>query len=112
MIAELCERFDIGGRVREAALTAYERTTTLTYAAQQRVAANVLKAFLDEGLVESDFAGSTGYGYDDAARARYESLLARVLGAERAIARLSIVSGTHAIVAALAAVTKPGRTLL
>ncbi|HEY2555091.1 MAG TPA: methionine gamma-lyase family protein, partial [Candidatus Cybelea sp.] len=36
----------------------------------------------------------------------------RVLGAQRALARLSIVSGTHAIVAALAACTPPSRTLL
>lgn len=112
MIAQLCEQFGIGGPVRKAALAAYEATTTLTYEPQRRVHVNVLQAFIDEGLVESDFAGSTGYGYDDSARSRYESLLARVLGAERAIARLSIVSGTHAIVAALAACTPPGRALL
>jgi len=112
MIEMLCERFGIGGRVREAALRAYERTAVLAYPAQQRVAANVLQAFLDEGLVESDFAGTVGYGYDDAARERYESLLARVLGTERALARLSIVSGTHAIVAAMAACTPRGKTLI
>jgi cystathionine beta-lyase family protein involved in aluminum resistance len=112
MIAELCERFDITGRVKEAALEAERRTSTLTYDAQQRVQRKVLAAFLDEGISESDLAGTTGYGYDDAARARYESLLARVLGAQRAIARLSIVSGTHAIVAALAACTPRGTTLL
>ena len=112
MIAQLCERFDVGGPVRDAAVAAYERTATLSYDAQRCVALNVLQAFLEEGLVESDLAGSTGYGYDDAARAHYESLLARVLGAERALARLSIVSGTHAIVVALAACTPPGRTLL
>lgn len=112
MIRELCERFDVRGRVREAALEAHERTASIRYPAQARVQLNVLRAFLDEGIVESDFAGTTGYGYDDAARERYESLLARVLGAERALARLSIVSGTHAIVAALAACTPPGRTLL
>ncbi len=112
MISELCARFGIGGRVAEAATAAHERTAALRYDAQRHVAANVLQAFLDEGLAESDLAGSTGYGYDDVARARYESLLARVLGAERAIARLSIVSGTHAIVAALAACTPAGRTLL
>jgi cystathionine beta-lyase family protein involved in aluminum resistance len=112
MIAELCERFAIGGRVREAGLAAYERTATLSYDAQRRVALNVLQAFREEGLVESDLAGTTGYGYDDAARTHYESLLARVLGAERALARLSLVSGTHAIVAALAACTPPPRRLL
>jgi cystathionine beta-lyase family protein involved in aluminum resistance len=112
VIDELCDRFGIGGRVRDAALAARERTATLAYDAQRRVAVNVLQAFVDEGLSESDLTGSTGYGYDDAARAHYESLLVRVFGAQRAIARLSIVSGTHAIVAALAACTPPGRTLL
>src|ERR1700729_3847829 len=112
MIAQLCARFGIEGRVADAAIDAYELTRTLEYDAQRGVAINVLQAFVDEGLAESDLAGSTGYGYDDPARGRYESLLARVLGAELALARLSIVSGTHAIVAALAACTPPSRTLL
>lgn len=112
MIAALCDRFGIDGRVRDAALGAYERTAGLKYEAQQRVALTVLRAFVEEGLAESDLAGSLGYGYDDAARVHYESLLARVLGAARALARLSIVSGTHAIVTALAACTPPGKTLL
>jgi cystathionine beta-lyase family protein involved in aluminum resistance len=112
VIAELCDRFAITGRVREAALDAERQTATLTYDAQQRVQRKVLGAFLAEGIAESDLAGTTGYGYDDAAREHYESLLARVLGAERAIARLSIVSGTHAIVASLAACTPSGGTLI
>ncbi|HEY4433120.1 MAG TPA: methionine gamma-lyase family protein, partial [Candidatus Cybelea sp.] len=108
----MCERFAIGGGVREAALAAYERCEALEYPAQRVTQLNVLEAFLAEGIAESDLAGTTGYGYDDAARERYEALLARVLGAQRALARLSIVSGTHAIVAALAACTPPSRTLL
>ncbi len=112
MIESLCERFGIEGRVRQAAIEAYARTERLTYPAADRVAVKVLQAFLDEGIVESDLAGTTGYGYDDAARARYESLLCRVFGTQNALARLSIVSGTHAIVAALAACTRPGTALL
>ncbi|MEO6836511.1 MAG: methionine gamma-lyase family protein [Candidatus Tumulicola sp.] len=112
MIADLCERFEIGGRVRAAALRAQARTAAIAYDAQRIVAANVLQAFVEEGLSESDLAGSTGYGYDDAARACYESLLARVFGAERALARLSIVSGTHAIVTALAACAPPGTAIV
>jgi len=112
MIELLCERFGITGRVRDAATAAYERARNLTYPAQDRVAANVLQAFLDEGIVESDLAGTLGYGYNDAARARYESLLCRIFQAERALARLSIVSGTHAIVAALSACAPPGKALL
>jgi len=108
----LCDTFAIDERIRVAGTRAYERTRTLNYPAQGRVKARVLRAFLDEGVDESDLAGTSGYGYDDAARERYESLLARVLGAERALARLSIVSGTHAIVTALAACVPPARRLI
>ncbi|MBV8197496.1 MAG: hypothetical protein JO263_05135, partial [Candidatus Eremiobacteraeota bacterium] len=48
MIELLCERFGIAGRIRDAAIAAYERTEELTYPAQDRVAANVLYAFLAE----------------------------------------------------------------
>ncbi len=108
----LCARFGIGDPVRDAALRAQARVAELRYPAQEIVAANVLQAFLEEGVDESALAGTTGYGYDDAARAHYESLLARIFGAERALARLAIVSGTHAIVAAIAACVPPGKTLL
>jgi cystathionine beta-lyase family protein involved in aluminum resistance len=112
MIELLCDTFDVDARVREAALRAYERTRELKYPAQERVKARVLRAFYEEGINESDLAGTTGYGYDDAARERYESLLSRVLDAERTLARLSIVSGTQAIVTALAACVAPGARLI
>lgn len=112
MIEILCRKFGVKGAVRDAALRAYERVREFRYPAQQQVKANVMAAFLEEGVAEHDFAGSTGYGYDDAARERYESLLARVFGVERALARLSFVSGTHAIVTSLAACVPAGKTLL
>jgi cystathionine beta-lyase family protein involved in aluminum resistance len=112
MIEELCARYGVSGRVRDAALRARERVRDVDYPAQERVKAAVLEAFYDAGLSESDLAGSSGYGYDDAARAAYEGLIARVFGAERALARLSIVSGTHAIVTSLAACVRPGETLI
>ena len=112
MIDVLCDRFGIDGDVRTAAHAAYVRVKDLRYPAQDAVKIAVLRAFFDEGLSESDLAGSTGYGYDDAAREGYESLLARIFDTERALARLSIVSGTHAIVTALAALTPPGTTLV
>jgi cystathionine beta-lyase family protein involved in aluminum resistance len=110
-IAALLEGIALDPRVRDAAERAapfLERRDPRTSA----VRARVLRAFLDEGIAESDLAGTTGYGYDDAARERYESLLARYFRAERVLARLSIVSGTHAIVAALDALVPPGATLL
>jgi cystathionine beta-lyase family protein involved in aluminum resistance len=108
----LCERFGVAGPVRKAALRAQELVATMRYDAQDRVKSNVLAAFLEEGIAESDFAGAFGYGYDDSARAKYEALLARIFGAQRALARLSLVSGTHAIVTAIAACVPHGKTLL
>src|SRR6202163_2248723 len=111
MIETLLGGIDVDARVRSAAECAapwLERRDPRTAA----VRARVLHAFLDEGIAESDLAGRTGYGYDDPARERYESLLARVLRAERVLARLSIVSGTHALVAGLDALLLPGATLL
>jgi cystathionine beta-lyase family protein involved in aluminum resistance len=112
LIDVLCDRFGIDGGVRDAARAAYDRVREFRYDAQTQVKGNVLAAFLEEGVDESDFAGSTGYGYDDAARDRYEALLARIFGCDRALARLSFVSGTHAIVTALAACVPPGKMLL
>jgi len=112
MIELLCKTFGISEPLAAGATRAWKRVRDVRYDAQARVKANVLAAFLAQGIAESDFAGSSGYGYDDAARAAYEALLARVFGAERALARLSIVSGTHAIVTALAACVAPGGTLL
>jgi cystathionine beta-lyase family protein involved in aluminum resistance len=112
VIGAICARFGISGNLRDAAERAAERVANVDYPAQREVAASVLHAFVEEGIDDSDLAGTTGYGYDDAARARYESLLARVFGTERALARISMVSGTHAIVNALAACTPRGTTLL
>ncbi len=111
MIATLLDGVPLDARVRAAAERAapwLERRDPRSTA----VRARVLRAFLDEGVAESDLAGTTGYGYDDPARERYESLLARVFRAERVLARLSIVSGTHAIVAGLDALVAPGALLL
>jgi cystathionine beta-lyase family protein involved in aluminum resistance len=111
MIAALLDGMPVGARVRAAAERAapyLERRDPRSTA----VRARVLRAFLDEGIAESDLAGTTGYGYDDPARERYESLLARIFRAERVLARLSIVSGTHAIVAGLDALVAPGALLL
>lgn len=101
-LAAILERFDFDAPLRDAAQRAVARVAAGPQrASAARAHATVLRAFYDEGIAESDLAGSFGYGYDDTARARYESLLARIFGAERAFARLSLVSGTHAIVTAI-----------
>jgi cystathionine beta-lyase family protein involved in aluminum resistance len=112
VIEPLLERFVVSPDVAKAARLAERRVAGIERPARARVNANVLGAFIDEGIPASDVHGGFGYGYDDAARARYESLLARIFGTERALARLSLVSGTHAIVAALGACLPHGGRLV
>ncbi|MBC5823598.1 MAG: methionine gamma-lyase family protein [Candidatus Eremiobacteraeota bacterium] len=75
------------------------------------VSAKVMAAFAGVGLNESHLAGTTGYGYHDVGRVAYERIMAVLMGAEAALARPQIVSGTHAIVLALSTLLGSGDTL-
>lgn len=72
----------------------------------------VLDAYRAERVGAHHFAGVTGYGHDDLGRAVLDRVFARVFQAEAAIARVQIVSGTHAIACALYGVLRPGDELL
>ncbi|MBE6156196.1 MAG: aminotransferase class I/II-fold pyridoxal phosphate-dependent enzyme [Firmicutes bacterium] len=72
----------------------------------------VISAFKEEGLSESDFASTTGYGYNDVGRDKIERIFAKVLGAEDALVRNQFISGTHALTVALFALLRPNDTLL
>ncbi len=70
--------------------------------------AKVLSAFIQNGVSESHFSGSTGYGYGDRGREVLDAVLAQIFGAEDALIRHNFVSGTHAITTALFGVLRPG----
>ncbi len=72
----------------------------------------VLDAFHKYNVTESDLNGSTGYGYNDFGRDKVESIFADVLGAEDALVRTQIISGTHAISISLQGILRPKDTLL
>ena len=72
----------------------------------------VLSAFKSENLSESDFANTTGYGYNDIGRDKIERIFAKVLNAEDALVRNQFISGTHALTVALFAFLRPNDTLL
>ncbi len=112
MIDQVLEGRTFDPRVIAAAKIAAVQLDARLDPTRTAIRLRVLDAFYAEGVDESDLAGTTGYGYDDPARARYESLLARYFRAEAVLARLSIVSGTHAIVATLAACVRPGEGIL
>ena len=72
----------------------------------------VLEAFKKENLSESDFNTTNGYGYNDTGRDKIERIFASVLGAEDALVRTQLISGTHALTVTLFALLRPGDTLL
>ena len=72
----------------------------------------VLAAFIKNGVSESHFVGSTGYGYGDRGRETLDAVFADAVGAEDALVRHNFVSGTHALATALFGVLRPGDTLL
>lgn len=74
--------------------------------------ARVLEAFAEAGLADYHFGGTTGYGYDDTGRDCLEKAFAHVFGAESALVRIQIVSGTHALAAVLFGVLRPGDLLV
>ena len=72
----------------------------------------VLSAYIRHRVSESHFAPTTGYGYGDRGRDALDEILADIMGAEDALIRHSIVSGTHAISIALFAMLRPGDVML
>ncbi len=68
----------------------------------------MLAAFWEERIGEEHFAGSTGYGANDIGRGGFGKAVCGVFGAEAALVRPQIASGTHAISACLFGVLRPG----
>ncbi len=72
----------------------------------------VLESFRRHKVSDAHFQGTTGYGYDDFGRETLEAVYADVFGAESALVRPQIMSGTHAITLALFGVLRPDDELL
>ena len=74
--------------------------------------AKVLSAFQECRVSTADFIEITGYGYTDSGRDKLEEIYAKVFGAEDALVRPQIMSGTHALAITLGGLLKHGETLL
>lgn len=72
----------------------------------------VLSSFREHGVSEYHLQSSTGYGYDDIGRETLEKVFADLFGAELALVRPNIISGTHAIASCLYGVLRPGDELI
>ena len=72
----------------------------------------VIAAMQKNRVAANHFNLSTGYGYDDEGRDTLERVYADCFGAEAALVRPQITSGTHALALALGANLLPGDELL
>ncbi len=72
----------------------------------------MLKAFIDNGVSETMFAESTGYGYDDRGREVIDRVFAQAVDAEDSIVRHNFTCGTHTLAVALFGVLRTGDTML
>ena len=74
--------------------------------------AKVLSAFQECCVSTADFIEITGYGFTDSGRDKLEQVYAKVFGAEDALVRPQLMSGTHALAVTLGGLLKHGDTLL
>lgn len=102
---KLCE---LGKMIKKDLKPVFEGIDEVTEYNQQKM----LSAFIKNGVSESHFAGSTGYGYDDRGREILERVFADAMGAEDALIRHNFVSGTHTLTVALFGILRPGDTVL
>ena len=82
-----------------------EQTERLTFS-------RVMDAFHAHNVAARHFAPSNGYGYGDDGRDVFEKVFAGAVGAQDALVRPGIASGTHALTICLFALLRPGDTLL
>lgn len=72
----------------------------------------VIDAFHKFKLNETDFSGTTGYGYNDIGRDKIEGIFSEIFRCEDTIVRREFVSGSHALSISLSALLRPGDTFL
>ena len=86
----------------------FGRIEAVEYAVQSRV----IEAFRSNRIAARHFNPTTGYGYDDEGRDTLDKLFADAFGCEAALVVPQLSSGTHTLFTALAAILRPGDTLL
>ena len=72
----------------------------------------ILDVFKKHKVSETDFHGTTGYGYNDTGRDKIDFIFADVLDSEKALVRSQFISGTHALTVTFFGLLRPGDKLL
>ena len=78
----------------------------------EKMIGRVLTTFRSHGIGAHHFAGVDGYGHGDLGREALDCVFADLMGAEAALVRIQMLSGTHAIACALFGVLRPGDEML
>lgn len=93
-----------------------EKGLTKIYAKADEIAdynqLKILNAMQENRLSDTHFNDSTGYGYHDEGRLVLEEIFAKIFKAEAALVRPQLISGTHALSAALFGNLRPNDVLL
>ncbi len=113
--AEVGRLWDVPGNLVELAEQAEALTAERQAYWRQRgdqAFLRVLRAFQEAGVTEAHLGQTTGYAYDDLGREALDAIYAKLFGAEAALVRLQIVSGTHALSLCLRAVVGAGDVLV
>ena len=95
-------------KCEEKLKTQFEKVDEIAYFNQKKV----LNAFIDCKVSATDFAGTTGYGYDDRGRDKLAKLYSKVFGGESAIVSPLITCGSHAISTVLYGLLRPKDVIL
>ena len=102
------ETVTLAEQVEERVRTYHQEVDERAFYNQEKV----LAAFRNNQVSDFHLHPSTGYGYDDEGRDNLERVYAQTFGAEAAIVRPQIISGTHAITLSLFGVLRPGDELV
>nr|WP_106784488.1 methionine gamma-lyase family protein [Lysinibacillus timonensis] len=102
------ETLALAKKIEEKVRTFHEKVDQTAFYNQQKV----LAAFRENQVSDFHLQPSSGYGYDDEGRDNLERVYAQTFGAEAAIVRGQIISGTHAITLSLFGVLRPGDELV
>ena len=79
---------------------------------EEYYSSKVLTAFREFRVSETDFYGTSGYGYNDVGRDKIDNIFAYVLDSEKALVRSQFISGTHALTTTFFGLLRPNDTLL
>ena len=109
------EFFKISDKIKSASETALKKAEQKFSEIEEINEYNqqkVLAAFVKNGISESMFAASTGYGYGDRGREKIDEVFADIVGAEDSIVRHNFTCGTHTLTVGLFGLLRTGDTML